>query len=292
MAITAALVKELRERTGCGMMECKNALVETSGDIDAAIEAMRKKGQAKADKKASRIAAEGTIVVKISDDNKTGVILEINCETDFVAKDDNFKSFANSVADCILANTPADVDALSALSLSDGRAIESAKTELITKIGEKVSIRRFEIVQSKEGTISSYLHGVKIGVLVDSASENDGLGRDLSMHIAASKPICINASDVPADVLAKERDIATAQAKDSGKPENIIEKMVEGKVRKFVAGITLLGQAFVKEPDLTIEKLLKKESATIDSFICYEVGDGIEKKQENFAEEVMAQVKG
>jgi elongation factor Ts len=293
MAITASLVKELRERTGVGMMECKKALVETDGDIEAAIELMRKSGQAKAAKKAGRTAADGVVVIKSSDDGKTAAMLEVNCETDFVAKDGNFASFAEAVAERVLNSDVADVEALMNLPLHEGEdtTIEQARQALITKIGENMNVRRFVRMQSS-GAIASYLHGVRIGVMVDLEGGSEELGRDLAMHIAAANPVCVDETGVPADMLAKEREIVEAQAKESGKPDEIVQKMVDGRIRKYLAEITLTGQAFVKDPDTTVGKLLKKEGASVVGFRRFEVGEGIEKKQENFADEVMAQVRG
>ncbi len=293
MAITAALVKELRERTGAGMMECKKALVEADGDIELAIENMRKSGQAKAAKKAGRIAAEGVIVIQPSDDGKKVAMAEINCETDFVAKDENFLSFANAVAERVLNSDVADVEALNALPLHEGEdtTVEEARQALVSKIGENMNVRRFVRFET-DGHIASYRHGVRIGVLVDMASGDADLGRDLAMHIAASNPVCVEEKDVPEALLAKEKEIIEAQARESGKPDNIIEKMVEGRIRKYLAEITLTGQAFVKDPDTTVGKLLESADAAVNQFVRFEVGEGIEKKQENFADEVMAQVRG
>lgn len=291
MAITAALVKELRERTGAGMMECKKALVEMDGDIDAAIEHMRKTGMAKADKKAGRAAAEGLIAIKTSGDNKTAVIVEVNSETDFVAKGDDFKAFVDSVADLVLTEQPADIDALLAANLPSGESVEDKRKAMIAKLGENMTVRRFEIIKAN-GQISSYSHGSKIGVLIDVEGGDEELGKDLAMHVAASRPVCVDESNVPQEELDKEKEIYTAQAQESGKPAEIIEKMVQGRLKKFLKEITLLGQPFVKDPDLTVEKLLKDKGAKVNSFVRLEVGEGVEKKQENFADEVMAQVKG
>lgn len=290
MQITASMVKELRERTGAGMMECKKALSESSGDMDAAIELMRKSGQAKADKKASRVAAEGTIVILISDDSKKGVILEVNCETDFVAKDENFLKFSNDVAEVILNELPADVDALMNATLADSETVESTRLALVSKIGENIQVRRFEKVTSTNGVLGKYMHGSRIGVMVELENGSDELSKDIAMHIAASKPVCVDENGVPAETLQKEKEIFIAQAEASGKPADIIEKMVQGRLKKFLGEITLLGQPFVKDPDKSVEKLLKEKSASVISFIRYEVGEGVEKKSENFAEEVMAQV--
>jgi elongation factor Ts len=295
MAITAAHVKELRERTGSGMMECKKALVNADGDMDAAIDALRKTGLAKADKKASRVAAEGLIVIEMSADNKTAAIVEVNCETDFVAKKEDFQDFAAAIAKRVLADNPADLDALMALPLKEGDAtsIEDARKALIATIGENISVRRFTRVES-DNAIASYRHGVRIGVLVELAGSDAVLGKDLAMHIAAHdpRPVCVSEDQVPADMIAAERDIFTAQARESGKPDDIIEKMITGRIRKFLGEITLLGQSFVKDPDLTVGKLLEQSGASVVRFERVELGEGIEKKSENFADEVMAQVKG
>ncbi len=292
MAITAALVKELRERTGSGMMECKKALVESNGDIDVAIEAMRKSGLAKADKKSDRVAAEGVIAIEMSDDGKKAVMLEINSETDFVAKADDFADFVAKVSKTVLEAEPADLDALLALPLnSEGDTIDKTRQALIAKIGENIQVRRFEIM-STDGVIGSYRHGDRIGTLVELDGGDVALAKDLAMHVAASRPQAISAADLPAELLEKERDIVATQAKDSGKPEAIIEKMVEGRMKKFVNEISLLGQAFVKDPDVTVEKLVKQANATVKAISFFEVGEGIEKKEDNFAEEVMAQARG
>lgn len=291
MAITAAQVKELRERTGSGMMECKKALTEVNGDMEAAIDHLRKTGQAKADKKSSRVAAEGKIVIALTNDNKTAIIIEINCETDFAAKDDNFSQFADDVAQCALSNKPATVDELNNLKLTSGLTVEETRKTLIAKIGENISVRRFEIVSST-GVLGYYSHGNRIGVVVRSSSDKLELAKDIAMHIAASKPICVSADQVAPEILNREKEIYLAEAASSGKPDNIIEKMVEGKINKYLKEVTLLGQPFVKDPDQTIEKLLKSENTTIESFVRFELGDGIEKKVDNFAEEVMAQAKG
>lgn len=293
MAITAALVKELRQRTGAGMMECKKALVETDGDIEKAIDNMRKSGQAKAAKKAGRIAAEGVIVIQASDDGKKVAMAEVNCETDFVAKDDNFLSFANAVVERVLNSDVADVEALNAMPLHEGEdtTVEEARQALVSKIGENMSVRRFVRMET-DGQIASYRHGVRIGVLVDMAGGDEELGRDLAMHIAASNPVCVEEKDVPEELLTKEKEIIEAQAKESGKPDNIIEKMVEGRMRKYLSEVTLTGQPFVKDPDTTVGKLLKSKDAIVNQFVRFEVGEGIEKKQENFAEEVAAQMRG
>lgn len=290
MAITAALVKELRERTGAGMMECKKFLTETDGDIEAAIETMRKAGMAKADKKAGRVAAEGLAKIKSSDDNKNAIIVEVNSETDFVTKGDDFIEFVDSIADCVLANKPADVETLLTLPLASGTAVEDRRKELIAKIGENMSVRRFEVIENAD-VIGTYQHGERIGVMVELEGGDATLGKDIAMHIAASKPVCVAEADVSKEALDKEREIFSAQAAESGKPENIIEKMVEGRIKKFLKEVTLLGQPFVKDPDQTVEQLLKANNASVKRFVRYEVGEGIEKKEENFADEVMAQIK-
>lgn len=290
MSITAAMVKELRERTGAGMMECKKALVETNGDIDTAIEHMRKAGLAQADKKAGRTAAEGLVVIKTSADAKQAAIVEVNCETDFVSKGDDFIAFADDIATQVLADKPADLDALLALPLSNG-SIEDTRKALIVKLGENMSVRRFE-VKDTSGVFGSYMHGVRIGVLVELEGGDEALGKDLAMHVAASRPVCISEADVSAELIEKEKEIFQAQAAESGKPADIIEKMVGGRIKKYLKEVTLLGQPFVKDPDQTVEQLLKAAGASVVSFVRYEVGEGIEKKTENFADEVMAQVKG
>lgn len=294
MAITASLVKELRERTGSGMMECKKALVETDGDIEAAIEMMRKSGQATAAKKAGRTAADGIVAVKYSDDAKNAVMVEVNCETDFVAKDENFTSFVDAVANCVLNSDVADVEALMDAPLHAGEetTVNTAREALVAKIGENMNVRRFQRFQTESGILVSYQHGVRIGVVVALEGGDEALGKDLAMHIAASNPVCVSEANVPADMLDKEREIFKAQALESGKPENIVDKIVDGRVRKYLSEITLMGQNFVKDPDITVEKLLADAGATVTDFKRFEVGEGIEKKQENFAEEVMAQVKG
>ena len=297
MTISASLVKELRERTGAGMMECKKALTETNGDIEAAIELMRKSGQAKAAKKSGRTAAEGVIVIKTSPDGRKAVMVEVNCETDFVAKDENFAAFADAVGDCLMNSDISDVEGLAVAPLRAGEAttVEEARQALVAKIGENMSVRRFVRMATTNGRIASYRHGVRIGVLVDFEGGSDGLGKDLAMHIAASNPLCVDAGDVPAETIAKEREIFTAQAAESGKPANIVEKMVEGRIRKFLEEITLEGQPFVKDPETTVGKLLAKAAAKVVAFRRFEVGEGIEKRQENFAAEVAqaaAAVKG
>ena len=292
MTITADTVKQLRERTGAGMMECKKALVETNGDLDAAAELMRKQGLAKADKKASRVAAEGAIVVERAADGKAAVLVEVNCETDFVARGDDFTAFAKAVAVAVLAANPASVEALLAVKLDSGETVDERRRALIAKIGENISIRRFERVESS-GLLGTYLHGTRIGALVAIEGGDDALAKDLAMHVAASNPAYLSAADVPEEAKAKERAIRVEMLKNDeknkGKPENILGKIVEGGMGKWLGEITLLGQAFVKDDKLTIEKLLAGAKAKLTRYARLEVGAGIEKKQEDFAAEVMAQ---
>jgi elongation factor Ts len=288
VAITASLVKELRERTGSGMMECKKALVETDGDIEAAAELMRKSGAAKADKKAGRVAADGAIKLMVSDDAKTAVILEINSETDFVAKDDNFQAFADQVLAVIAEHQPASVEQLASLQLESGQSVEEARQALIGKVGENIQVRRFQRVES-DASIASYAHGARIGVLVDSSADAD-LARDIAMHIAAVNPQFVDQNAIPAEFIEKEKGILIAQAESSGKPAEIIEKMIQGRLDKFLAEVTLMGQPFVKDPDQKVSKLLANAGAEVNSFIRYEVGEGIEKKVEDFAAEVASQL--
>lgn len=287
MQITASMVKELRERTGAGMMECKRALTESNGDLDAAIEAMRKSGAARADKVAGRIAADGVVLIETDADK--AAMVEVNCQTDFVAKDEGFLAFARSVASEVLASGETDPEALAQVSI-DGTTVEEARQQLIAKIGENIKLRRAHAVAADGGVIGSYQHGGRIGVLVVLKQGDEALAKDIAMHVAASRPICVSEQDVPAELLAKEKEILTAQAADSGKPADIVEKMVEGRLRKYLAEITLLGQPFVKDPDQTIAKLLKNSGAEVASFVRFEVGEGIEVEEEDFAAEVMKQV--
>jgi elongation factor Ts len=287
MNITADTVKQLRERTGAGMMECKKALVETQGNLDAAAELMRKTGLAKADKKAARVAAEGTVAVERG--NGAAVMVEVNCETDFVARGDDFLEFARTVASTALEGEAADVAGL--LAQPQGAAtLDERRRALIAKIGENISLRRVVRVAAP-GALGTYIHGGRIGALVALQGGDEALARDLAMHVAALNPAYIDVGDVPAEVLEKERSILTEQTKGEKKPPEIIAKMVEGRLRKYLAELTLLGQPFVKDPDTTVEKLLKKSGAKVLRFVRYEVGEGIEKKQEDFVGEVMAQVK-
>ncbi len=291
MTVTAATVKELRERTGVGIMDCKTALVEAAGDVEIAIEILRKSGVAKAAKKAGRTTAEGLIALAI--EGQRAVLVEVNCETDFVAKDENFKNFSDSVANATLIHTPADIDALMQLPLDGaaGTSIEEARQALITKIGENVSVRQLVCVEGSGDSLGSYLHGGRIGVLVDVAGGDTDLAKDVAMHIAASRPVCVRDEDVPAELMDKEKEILTAQAAESGKPTEIIEKMVQGRLQKFLKEITLYGQPFVKDPETTVGKLLGQRSAEVKSFARLEVGEGIAKKQDDFAAEVLSQVR-
>ncbi|MDA8364967.1 MAG: translation elongation factor Ts [Gammaproteobacteria bacterium] len=292
MTITAGQVKELRERTGLGMMECKGALTEANGNMEAAIELLRRKAGAKVEKKAGRTAAEGAIAVYLSPDRKLAAMVEVNSETDFVAKGDEFTAFAGAVATCVAERNPATLEALAALPLGGSGTVSQVREGLVAKLGENIAVRRFVRYASAEGHIASYLHGRRIGVLVELVGGDESLGRDLAMHVAASRPEYVAREDVPADVVAKERELFAAQAADSGKPADIVEKMVVGRVNKYLGEITLLGQPFVKDPEMTVDKLLKKASARVVRFGRYEVGEGIEKGASDFAAEVMAQVRG
>ncbi len=292
MSITAAMVKELRERTGSGMMECKKALVETGGDLEAAIEQMRKSGMAKADKKSGRIAAEGCIGAKLSDDAKIAVMVDINCETDFVAKGDDFVNFVNDVAQALLTTDVGNDEQLLEMPLANGKTVDETRRELIAKLGENITIRRFIKFSATQGGCGCYLHGSRIGVIVELSGPDAELSKDIAMHIAASNPFCIAEQDVPAEMIEKEKQIFTAQAEESGKPAEIVEKMIAGRIRKYLAEITLLGQPFIKDDKLTVGKLVDGKGLSVLRFSRFEVGEGIEKKEENFAEEVMAQVRG
>jgi elongation factor Ts len=287
MSISANLVKDLRERTGAGMMECKKALVDSSGDIDAAVELLRTRGQAKAEKKAGRIAAEGQILTAVSAGGDVTAIMEVNCETDFVAKDENFQRFARAAAELAAREQPATVEQLMALRLPEGQSLEEARRDLVAKIGENIGIRRFEYVRPA-GKLAGYFHGTRIGVLVDVEGGDADLGRDLAMHIAASNPRYLSPDEVPETLRANERRILTEQAAGEGKPPEIVAKMVEGRLRKYLNEIALVGQPFVKDPDTSIAKLLKDRGARVHRFVRLEVGEGIEKKSENIAEAVAA----
>lgn len=290
MAISAKQVAQLRQMTGAGMMECKKFLEMTDGDIDKAITEMRKAGQAKADKKAGRIAADGAIVVQLSDDKKHAVMLEVNSETDFVARDDNFVSFANQAAEVALSSNINSVEELSSQNLADGHTLEESRQQLVAKIGENIQIRRLLRVKA-DSVIGCYLHGSRIGVLVAMKKGDEVLAKDIAMHIAASKPLVVSSDQVPAEAIENEREIYTAQARESGKPEEIIAKMIEGRLNKFIDEVSLLGQPFVKDPNKKIVQLLKEKDAEVEQFIRFEVGEGIETKEDNFVEEVMAQVR-
>lgn len=281
-AVSAALVKELRERTGLGMMECKKALVEAQGDIEAAIEEMRKSGQAKAAKKAGRIAAEGIVAIKVADDARFGVLVEVNSETDFVARDDNFLDYVQKVVDAAFSRREADVSVL-----MDGD-LEGARQALVQKIGENISVRRIAIVEG--GVIGFYVHGNnRIAVLTRLEGGDTELARDIAMHVAAVNPQVVNKEDMPTELVAKEKEIFKAQAEQSGKPANIIEKMIEGRINKFLAESSLVEQPFVKDPDTTVGALVKKAGAIVTNFVRFEVGEGIEKEKVDFAAEVRAQ---
>jgi elongation factor Ts len=286
MNITASMVKELRERTGAGMMECKKALVESDGDLDNAAEALRTAGAAKADKKAGRVAADGRVVIQAN--GSKAVVAEVNSETDFVAKDENFISFVDAVAAAALASGVTDATELASVSLGES-TVEVARTELIQKVGENISVRRADII-SNEGPIGCYTHGARIGAVVALDGGDEELARDIAMHIAAINPTCIDESGVPVETLETEKRIFTEQAAESGKPPEIIEKMVGGRINKFLKEITLVGQPFIKDDKQTVGQLLKSAGASVVSFTRYEVGEGIEKKVENFADEVMQQI--
>ena len=292
MAITAALVKTLRERTGAPMMACKKALVETDGDLEAAVEAMRKEGQAKADKKAGRVAAEGVILAETNADKTFGVLVEVNCETDFVGRDDNFLGFANLVLQTALRQQITEVNVLMAEVVDyDGLSmtLEEARKALIAKIGENITVRRVASLAA-DAVIGTYIHGGRIGVMVSMAAGEESLAKDLAMHVAASQPEVVSPDEMPAELVAKEREIFIAQAAESGKPADIIEKMVVGRVQKFLKEMSLLGQPFVKDPNTSVEALLQSQQAKVTQFVRFVLGEGIEKQVSNFAEEVMAQV--
>lgn len=291
MSITPAMVKELRERTGAGMMDCKKALTETGGDIEAAQEHLRLTGAAKADKKSANTAAEGVVSIKVDNSGPSYSIVEINSQTDFASKSEDFQGFVTEITDIVLNQQPADPDALQKLSMSSGQSVEEGTTALIAKIGENIQVRRFESRKASGSTVAEYSHSGRIGVVCELDGGDADLAKDVAMHIAASNPICIAEADVPADVLEKEKKMLIAEAADSGKPEEIIEKMVQGRIKKYLAEITLVGQPFVKDPDVTVEQLLKDKGASVVAFTRFEVGEGIEKKVDNFADEVMAQVR-
>ncbi|BCB26200.1 elongation factor Ts [Sulfurimicrobium lacus] len=288
--ITAGMVKELRELTGLGMMECKKALTETAGDMKAAEELLRIKSGAKANKAASRVAAEGIVGSFISADGHKGALVEINCETDFVSKNEDFVAFAKAVAQLVAEQNIQDIDALSAAKLPSGQSVEEVRQALIMKLGENISPRRLVRAETS-GKLTTYLHGTRIGVMVDSTGGDEQMGKDIAMHIAASKPVCVSKDQVPADLLENERKIFSAQAAESGKPADIVAKMVEGRIAKYLAEVTLMGQPFVKDPDQTVEKLLASKKASVSAFTMYVVGEGIEKKVVDYAAEVAAAAK-
>ena len=288
MVITAQLVKELRERTGAGMMECKKALTQTGGDIEKAIEEMRKSGQAKADKKASRVAAEGVVVMAQA--NGRAVMVEINSETDFVARDESFKAFANDVVNTVANSSVKTLEEALNLTVESGKSIEEARKVLIAKIGENINVRRVTSLNGQ--TLGAYSHGGRIGVIVAMEGGSEELAKDVAMHIAASNPLVVSQDQVPQDVVEKEKEIFVAQARESGKPDEIIEKMITGRIRKFLDEQSIHGQPFVKNPDQKVSQLLKDNNAKVTGFIRYGVGEGIEKEESDFAAEVMSQVQG
>ena len=294
MQITAAMVKELRERTGAGMMDCKRALIEAEGDLDKAIGIMRLSGQAKADKKAGRTTAEGVVAIRLDDSACRAAMVEVNCETDFVAKEAEFRGFADAVCARVLAADPADAEALGRMPLDaeGGMSIDEARRGLVAKVGENISVRRFAAIDARGGRLGAYLHGTRIGVVVDLEGADGTVARDVAMHVAASRPVAIGESDVPEEMLRREREILEAQVAGSGKPPAIQEKMLAGRIAKFLGEVTLLGQPFVKDPDLSVGKHLRGAGATVLRFERFEVGEGIEKKAGNFAEEVMIQARG
>jgi elongation factor Ts len=295
ITISAGMVKELRERTSSGMMECKKALVEANGDMELAIENMRKAGLAKADKKSGRIAAEGIIGVKVSEDGKAVAIVDINCETDFVAKADDFVNFVNCLSVALLnAENIKTEEQLLAMPLEGGVTVDEMRRGLISKLGENITVRRFEKFKTTEGGTAAYLHGNKIGVIVELAMADQELGKDVAMHIAASKPVCVSEDQVSTETIEKEKEIFLAQQEEKikGKPADIVEKMIAGRVSKFLGEVTLLGQPFIKDDKKSVGQLAKEKGNIIIRFSRFEVGEGIEKKEENFAEEVMAQVRG
>jgi len=289
--ISASTVMELRQRTGLGMMECKKALTEAEGDVAKAEELLRIKSGAKASKAAGRVAAEGVIGLYTASDGKVAAMVEINCETDFVARNDDFRAFANEVAQIVARDQPGDVAALAARALASGDTVEARRVALVQKIGENIALRRFVRLEA-QGRVASYVHGTRIGVLVDYTGGNEALGKDLAMHIAATKPMAVSREHVPADVVAKERTIASARAAESGKPANIVEKMVEGAVAKFLAEVTLLPQPFVKNDKETVDAIVKAQGARVNGFVLYVVGEGIEKPKDDFAAEVAAMTRG
>ena len=290
MSISASQVKQLREQTGAGMMDCKRALVETTGNMEAAIDYLRKKGAASAERKASRIASEGIIGQWISDDGSQAVMVEVNCETDFVAKDESFGIFVAQIIQVIAVNRPSDLEALGELALGASGSVNEARLVLIGRVGENIGIRRFECSEAASGSVlSGYLHGQRIGVVMGLKGGQSSLGRDLAMHVAASRPLAILPSGIAPELLEREKNIVIAQAAESGKADAIVEKIVAGRMTKFVRENTLVGQAFVKNVDTTVEELLTLEGAEVSAMVCYEVGEGLEKRSDDFVAEVMAQ---
>lgn len=294
MSVTAEAVKILRERTGAGMMECKKALTETNGDLDAAAEMMRKAGLAKADKKASRIAAEGVVVIERSADGKSAAVVEVNCETDFVAREKDFQGFAANAGKVALAVRAQSVEAVAEGKLADGSTVEETRRALIAKIGENITVRRVALVEG--AVLGTYLHGTRIGAVVVLKSGDESVAKDVAMHVAAINPPHLTIDEIPAEVVAKEKEIQLEQMKqdpkNASKPEEMLGKIIDGKMRKWMGEITLLGQPFVKDDKQTVEQYLKANKAEIVSFLRFEVGAGIEKKQEDFAAEVMKQAFG
>jgi len=288
MAITAALVKELRERTGAGMMDCKKALMETSADLEAAIDLMRTSGAAKAAKKSGRVASEGLVNLTVSDDSKNAVILEVNSETDFVTKGSAFIDFVDALGSLALKNKPESLEVFLSQTLGSGETVDEARQGIIAKIGENISVRRLQIVTTENGVLGAYKHGERIAVLAVLSGADGELAKDIAMHVAASKPECVSEDQLSSELVEREKAIFIEQAKESGKPDNIIEKMIIGRMKKFVNEVTLYGQSFVKDPDTTVGALVKSKGAEVESFIRYEVGEGMEKKEDNFVEEVMA----
>jgi len=290
MDITAAMVKELRQRTGAGMMECKKALVQNDGDIETAIDWMRKEGVMKAEKKSGRVAAEGAVCLAVDENSAIGILLEINSETDFVANGEQFQTFAKAVAQLSLSEKVGDLEVLKNLLFDASSTVEQQRKELVAKVGENIALRRVVCVRSEHGPLGAYLHGRRIGVLVAMKGGDQELAKDMAMHIAASSPLCVSPEDVPEELVAREKEIFLSQAQSSGKPQNIIDKMVEGRLRKFLVEISLVGQSFVKDPDQSVGDVLKTAGAEVEQFVRFEVGEGIEKRESDFAAEVMAQV--
>ncbi len=290
MTITTSLVKELRQRTGAGIMDCKKALTEINGDIEAAIDLMRTSGAAKAAKKAGRVAAEGLVKINVSTDKKTVTILEVNSETDFVTKGDAFIGFVDMLGALALKTTPTNIEEFLSQTLDNGDSLEKAREDIIAKVGENIAIRRVQTITTDSGFIGVYKHGERIAVVTVLEGGNEALAKDIAMHIAATKPECITEAELSKDLLEREKAIFVEQAKESGKPGNIIEKMIVGRMKKFVNEVTLYGQSFVKDPGITVGKLAQSNNAQVKSFVRFKVGEGIGKEEENFVDEVMAQI--